>query len=264
MKRKLKYIFLIYLFLSSIHITFAEDNIITQNRQHEIFETQEYQELMSKIRKKNSEDKIKKQNKEEVTVNNYQIQNIYQEYLDNGLTLFNQKQYQKSLNNFKEANKIFPSSALKYNIAICYINIKEYDEALKYLLEIKNFPDKDFSTNINNLIQTYEHLGMIYKYKKEYNTAIEYYTLILTKYPQNINSLKNIIEIYDLTNNCPQLFDTLNYYQTDITKINYELKNCISPQNNTINIKTYNNTSTNTYDYLGNNNFIKQIGRAHV
>jgi tetratricopeptide (TPR) repeat protein len=63
-------------------------------------------------------------------------------HFKNGLTLFEEKAYEKAIVEFKEAYRLYPFDKILYNIALCYDNMHAYSEAMSYYMSYLATADK--------------------------------------------------------------------------------------------------------------------------
>lgn len=131
--------------------------------------------------------------------------------------LFQEGKYQESIKLFEEIIEKIPDYAeAHYNLALCYVRINDFDNAIPHLekaVELK--PD---------MITAYDILGEAYRNKKEFNKMVDIFNKAVELDPNNPDyytnlgiaycSLRKNDEAVDVLNKAVQLDDSLSlaYY----------------------------------------------------
>lgn len=146
----------------------------------------------------------------------YKWKNETDEYRNRYLEYYEQEQYtlaleylEKAINNKKKWSQEHPDILTGYvEMAFLYLKINDLDNSLNYFLDSINLHEKLKVNNTSSPISLcfiFNKIGLIYKIKKEFNKAIEYYNKALST--RNINdsdkndSYSDLARIYRNTNN---------------------------------------------------------------
>src|SRR5690606_22892140 len=99
----------------------------------------------------------------------------------------NNKQLKLALGHFEMSEKIDNQNPMtKYQKANVLVGLKQYDHALKMLIEMNEMMPKEAPIHIL--------IGKIYKYQKNYSKALYHFNLALEIDPKDSNMAKALIE----------------------------------------------------------------------
>ena len=157
---------------------------------------------------------------------------IYIKHFYLGITNFRLGDYQTALNNFKESFKLHRFYQLTYNIALCYIKLENYENAILYLDDVikenKNFFYAYYNlikiylikSNINDAFLIYRDFSDIIKKQKEKEKISMNAGLLTPKNSYLCNSLKIFYKIGAECLFAKQLFQECVY--TILEGLNYD------------------------------------------
>lgn len=173
-----------YLFMSKIYGQYKKDYINAYNYAKEALE-------------------LEPQKEEEIS-NIYVI--CWAELYNQGLKSYNEKDFENSLQAFKDAVKIFPDSLKsKVMLANVYAKVDSSEKATEIFIGIAEKLPNDTASR--------KTLANTYYFNKDYNNAIKYYEELAKIEPQNADWPFNIAVCYSNLNNPEK---TLEYYKITI------------------------------------------------
>jgi len=111
-------------------------------------------------------------------------QKTKEQWLDDGTSHYNAKEYQKALTDYDRAIQLDPQDAdAYYNRGLVYYNLKEYQKAIA---------DYDRALQLNpQHVGAYYNRGLVYDDLKEYQKAISDYDRVIQLAPQDADTYNN-------------------------------------------------------------------------
>lgn len=112
----------------------------------------------------------------------------------------NDKKYRIAIENLQISLKKDPKFVLAYDdIAMCYRQLNDYDNAVKYYKKsLEIFPEGDFALM---------NIGVVYSLKEDYKTAITYYEKLIEYQPNNAEGYFGAGKSYLQINNDEKALD---------------------------------------------------------
>lgn len=109
------------------------------------------------------------------------------------------KKYKAALKCFQQAMALNPQErAYSYNVGLAFYKLRKWNNALQYYQNANNIsPDFD----------TYNYIGICYKYLKQFGKAIEFYEKALEIRPENHMIINNIGDNYYAQKNFQKAFE---------------------------------------------------------
>lgn len=213
-----------------------------QTNNIDITQTQDYQNVMIRIRNNSNKQppkEIKNISAEPIKPlvipnNNITIytpkidlpENNYKIYINNAKDLYKAKQYLVAIENFEKAYTIHNDPNIIIMIAQCYINLENYQEAQQYLFNIKSNPSMKLTLDYNTIKTVDELLAYTYKKTKEYYKAEMLYTQLVNDNFNRNSNIRNLVSIYDHLNQCKAISKIFYQYQINYKTIEYIPTNC--------------------------------------
>lgn len=135
-------------------------------------------------------------------------------YFNLGVTLNEQGEYQKAIENFTKSEQLSDGSdsdltGLYINIGLAYKNNRDFSEALKYLHKAEGIKIKEIGNQHPGLAIIYNNIGNVYKCMRNYKQAIEYHekskiirvSIYGNNHPEVACSYNNLgVAYYDIKN----------------------------------------------------------------
>ncbi|MCM8830993.1 MAG: tetratricopeptide repeat protein [Candidatus Omnitrophica bacterium] len=181
--------------------------------------------------------------------------NEIQSYINNGIIYFNNKEYQKAIDEFKKALEINPNYYEAYlNLGYVETALKHYNKAIDYFKEVIKLSP--------SLVKAYVEIANIYFELTQKDEAMFYYKKALEFQPDNIEALVGLGFVYNSLNKyseAKELFKKAIDIRKDYPEAYYGLGLSYFYLGDYVNAKIYLYKARDLFYECGNKDIVENI-----